>query len=129
MIGALTLLIYCLTKSRNQTQNLFWLCEHTKLIRPVTEVAFPRFMKWDLNELQIKLKSVKISDMNNQFVRTLKLKSTLREQEQLEKLMDFWDKTNQRCNTSSGDVPHSNIGNSSEDDDSIYPTADSPQKK
>ncbi|KAL8522433.1 hypothetical protein ACS0TY_012545 [Phlomoides rotata] len=106
----------------------FWFCEHSTLIRPVTEVAFPRFLKWDLNELERKLKSVKISDMNNQLVRTLKLKSTLREQEQLQKLMMFWDKTNEHCNTSSDDVLHSTMGISSEETDSMYPTADSPQK-
>ncbi|KAL8512510.1 hypothetical protein ACS0TY_018835 [Phlomoides rotata] len=53
----------------------FWLCEHTNLIRPVHEVGLPRFLKWDLNDLEKQHKLLKLTDLEVKFVGPLKLKT------------------------------------------------------
>ncbi|KAL8547159.1 hypothetical protein ACS0TY_006760 [Phlomoides rotata] len=45
----------------------FWLCEHTHLVKPVNSVGFPRFMKWDLNELRKKLSRVNVADLDHKY--------------------------------------------------------------
>ncbi|KAL8538404.1 hypothetical protein ACS0TY_000415 [Phlomoides rotata] len=47
---------------------LFWVCEHCVLIRPVNEIAFPRFLKWDLKELKDRLQGVNVCDLNYTYI-------------------------------------------------------------
>ncbi|KAL8469339.1 hypothetical protein ACS0TY_032242 [Phlomoides rotata] len=68
----------------------FWLCEHTNLVRPVHEVGFPRFLKWDLNDLEKQHKLLKLTDLEAKFVGPLKLKTSTQEQKQFEKLLHYW---------------------------------------
>ncbi|KAL8461809.1 hypothetical protein ACS0TY_033057 [Phlomoides rotata] len=68
----------------------FWLCEHTNLVRPVHEVRFPRFLKWDLNDLEKQHKLLKLTDLEAKFVGPLKLKTSTQEQKQFEKLLHYW---------------------------------------
>ncbi|KAL8484765.1 hypothetical protein ACS0TY_027172 [Phlomoides rotata] len=72
----------------------FWLCEHTNLVRPVNEVGFPRFLKWDLNYLEKQHKLLKLTDLEAKFVGPLKLKTSTREQKQFEKLLNYWKEHN-----------------------------------
>ncbi|KAL8508433.1 hypothetical protein ACS0TY_018891 [Phlomoides rotata] len=47
----------------------YWICEHTNLIRPIEELEFPRFLKWDLNELHDKLCTIKLTTLDRRYVR------------------------------------------------------------
>ncbi|KAL8481286.1 hypothetical protein ACS0TY_027707 [Phlomoides rotata] len=81
----------------------FWLCEHTNLVRPVNEVGFPRFLKWDLNYLEKQHKLLKLTDLEAKFVGPLKLKTSTREQKQFEKLLNYWKEHNIITETQSTD--------------------------
>ncbi|KAL8537069.1 hypothetical protein ACS0TY_012306 [Phlomoides rotata] len=81
----------------------FWLCEHTNLVRPVNEVGFPRFLKWDLNYLEKQHKLLKLTDLEAKFVGPLKLKTSTREQKQFEKLLNYWKEHNIITKTQSTD--------------------------
>ncbi|KAL8490076.1 hypothetical protein ACS0TY_025827 [Phlomoides rotata] len=72
----------------------FWLCEHTNLVRPVNEVGFPRFLKWDLNDLEKQHKLLKLTDLEAKFVGPLELKASTREKKQFEKLLNSWKEHN-----------------------------------
>ncbi|KAL8524559.1 hypothetical protein ACS0TY_014233 [Phlomoides rotata] len=72
----------------------FWLCEHTNLVRPVNEVGFPCFLKWDLNDLEKQHKLLKLTDLEAKFVGPLELKTSTREQKQFEKLLNYWKEHN-----------------------------------
>ncbi|KAL8458088.1 hypothetical protein ACS0TY_035820 [Phlomoides rotata] len=81
----------------------FWLCEHTNLVRPVHKVGFPRFLKWDLNDLEKQHKLLKLTDLEAKFVGPLKLKTSTREQKQFEKLLHYWKEHNIITETQSTD--------------------------
>ncbi|KAL8519448.1 hypothetical protein ACS0TY_010397 [Phlomoides rotata] len=81
----------------------FWLCEHTNLVRPVNEVGFPRFLKWDLNDLEKQHKLLKLTDLEVKFVGPLKLKTSTRKQKQFEKLLNYWKEHNIITETQSTD--------------------------
>ncbi|KAL8475185.1 hypothetical protein ACS0TY_031566 [Phlomoides rotata] len=86
-----------------QTLFSFWLCEHTNLVRPVNEVGFPSFLKWDLNDLEKQHKLLKLTDLEAKFVGPLKLKTSTREQKQFEKLLHYWKEHNMITETQSTD--------------------------
>ncbi|KAL8529507.1 hypothetical protein ACS0TY_006804 [Phlomoides rotata] len=77
----------------------FWLCEHTHLVKPVNSVGFPRFMKWDLNELRKKLSRVNVADLDHKYVNPMKLNAMKLEMEIIEALFRFWgeDHIEQPC--------------------------------
>ncbi|KAL8518012.1 hypothetical protein ACS0TY_009342 [Phlomoides rotata] len=70
---------------------LFWFCEHTNLVRPWNEVGFPRFLKWDLNDLEKQLSRYKVTTLDGSYV-NVKLKTTPREHQQFHALHSFWEK-------------------------------------
>ncbi|XP_012857591.1 PREDICTED: uncharacterized protein LOC105976874 [Erythranthe guttata] len=48
---------------------MYWICERTKLVNPVKEDAFPRFLKWRLSSLrniidEFAIKGIKADDVN-----------------------------------------------------------------
>ncbi|KAL8523462.1 hypothetical protein ACS0TY_013425 [Phlomoides rotata] len=46
----------------------FWICEHTRLIRPKEDEKFPRFMKWDLDKLHNKIIRLKLPKLNTRYI-------------------------------------------------------------
>ncbi|GMP96043.1 hypothetical protein CsSME_00044860 [Camellia sinensis var. sinensis] len=46
--------------TRCVTALLFWICEHTNLIKANRGDGFPKFMKWNINKLLAKIRAVDI---------------------------------------------------------------------
>ncbi|KAL8528271.1 hypothetical protein ACS0TY_005903 [Phlomoides rotata] len=69
----------------------FWLCEHTHLIQPKNELAFPRFLKWDLNDLSKKLSRVELSKLDRECISKLVLKPTTMEKDKFRTLITYCD--------------------------------------
>ncbi|CAL5361483.1 unnamed protein product [Camellia sinensis] len=40
---------------------LYWICEHSTLVKPETESMFPRFMKWDIGALVTRIRGLDLS--------------------------------------------------------------------
>ncbi|KAL8461475.1 hypothetical protein ACS0TY_032810 [Phlomoides rotata] len=69
----------------------YWICEHTTLIRPIEDREFPRFLKWDLNQLHDKLCSVKLPNLERRYLTKLVLKPKPFEKEQIGLLVKMWE--------------------------------------
>ncbi|KAH7860474.1 hypothetical protein Vadar_013825 [Vaccinium darrowii] len=54
---------------------LYWLCEHAKIMEPV-EPHIPRFMKWNVNELDAKLAETPVNSFSPEMVIDSQLQST-----------------------------------------------------
>ncbi|KAL6557060.1 hypothetical protein OROHE_006936 [Orobanche hederae] len=54
----------------------YWLCEHTQIVKPSGEDLFPRFMKWDLQELKSSFSSLNLLKINPKKLRLENLKQT-----------------------------------------------------
>ncbi|KAL8539861.1 hypothetical protein ACS0TY_001460 [Phlomoides rotata] len=106
---------------------VFWLCEHTNLVRPVNEVGFPRFLKWDLNDLEKQHKLLKLTDLEAKFVGPLKLKTSTREQKQFEKLLHFWKEHNMVTETQSTDDNQDTQDMPSRENEKIHSLSDPTQ--
>ncbi|KAL8550234.1 hypothetical protein ACS0TY_008892 [Phlomoides rotata] len=70
----------------------YWICEHTTLIRPIDGMGFPRFLKWDLNELHDKLCMVKLTTLARRYLTKLVLKPKTFEKQQFVLMEKFWEK-------------------------------------
>ncbi|KAL8516984.1 hypothetical protein ACS0TY_015286 [Phlomoides rotata] len=82
----------------------FWLCEHITLIEPDVEDAFPRFLKWDLNQLSKKLLRVDVSKLDSRYIRKIDLKPTSSEKEKFESLLNYWEESSQATPEQATDV-------------------------
>ncbi|KAL8552817.1 hypothetical protein ACS0TY_001488 [Phlomoides rotata] len=105
----------------------FRLCEHTNLVRPVNEVGFPRFLKWDLNDLEKQHKLLKLTDLEAKFVGPLKLKTSTKEQKQFEKLLHFWKEHNMVTETQSTDDNQDTQDMPSRENEKIHSLSDPTQ--
>ncbi|KAL6531445.1 hypothetical protein OROMI_027808 [Orobanche minor] len=66
----------------------YWLCEHTQIVKPSGEDLFPRFMKWDLQELKSSFSSVKLLKINPKKLRLENRKPTRDEKRLFMSLVD-----------------------------------------
>ncbi|KAL8524493.1 hypothetical protein ACS0TY_014182 [Phlomoides rotata] len=100
----------------------FWICEHTKLIRPKEGEHFPRFLKWDLEELHDKIIRVKLTKLNTRYIRKVFLKCKSTEKEKMKMLKQKWK---MQDNTEETEVDHESAskGITSNDEDNVENTA------
>ncbi|GMP47069.1 hypothetical protein CsSME_00014996 [Camellia sinensis var. sinensis] len=54
---------------------LYWICEHSMLVKPETESMFPRFMRWDIGALVTRIRGLDFSAPGKFLVRTDRLRS------------------------------------------------------
>ncbi|KAL8514787.1 hypothetical protein ACS0TY_013751 [Phlomoides rotata] len=89
------------------------------MVRPVNEGGFPRFLKWDLNDLKKQLCRFKVTSLDSSYV-MVKLKMTPREQQQFQVLLSFWEKekNGSSLSTEMDGYQDTFVGNSQDNDTS-----------